>query len=301
MSVPSLCITQSKWHNPNYFSLQVTTPGWCLSPLQTLAKNDLLIPCWCWQGGDLCYLRGRGPPPQCLVRAFPRSPPWISATPGAAAGHSDLPRSRTKAACKNQMEWPWNVSRAAVGSKWLEAQDQRIDSILQPSSGCEIPARQGLQAPRQRTSIRGTPGAEGLEFSPSCFVAIPLMGSSQLPLDHLWALGCLLPRFRCWFRRVLVLGHLLVSLLNQWSNLPFQEFPNFIHQNSQLLLVPEHMGTLQPCRIPGDGVSSQFMMGATRSRLFQSWSTWRKPSQQVRSELRNSCWSWIPSEVYIDN
>lgn len=73
---------------------------------------------------------------------------------GAAAGHTDLPRSRKKARIR------WNdlgVSpAAAVGSKWLEARDQRIDSILQLPSLCEIPARQWLKAPRQRVLIRVT-------------------------------------------------------------------------------------------------------------------------------------------------
>lgn len=184
----SSCITRSKWHNPNYFSLQVT-PGWCLSPLQTLATNDPLIPCW--QGGDLCYLMGLCPPPQCLVRAPSTAllrhqelwePPSISVSVEAAAGHTNIPRSWERQPARIR----WNdlgiSPAAAVRSKWLEARDQRIDSILQLNFRCEIPAQQGLKAPRQRGSIRVTQWAEGLEFSPSWFMAVPLIGTSHLPI-----------------------------------------------------------------------------------------------------------------------
>lgn len=106
------------------------TPGWCLSPLQTLATNDLVIlppPC---AGREVIGGFFFDPPPQCLVRAVGahhQSVPGL----GAAAGHPNLPRSREKAAWKNGMERPWNLSSGRVGSKGLEARAQPIDSLLQ--------------------------------------------------------------------------------------------------------------------------------------------------------------------------
>lgn len=165
-------ITLSKWHNPIYFSLQVT-PVWCLSLLQTLATNDLLIQSW--QGGDLCYLMGLCPPPQRLVRApgtallllglFLTRRHWELWEPTINQCQSwrlllDTPISPA-AGKRHPARISWNdlgISPvAAVRSKWLEARDQRIDSILKLNSHCEIPARHWLEAPRQRASIRMTP------------------------------------------------------------------------------------------------------------------------------------------------
>lgn len=165
-----------------------------------LCRNDLLIQCW--QGGDLCYLMALCSPPQCLVRAQHRcsqrhwelwepsishSQSWgllldTHISPGAGE------RQPARISCNDLGISP----AAAVGSKWLEARDQRIDSILQLNSCCEIPARHWLEAPRQRGSIRVTPWAEGSEFSPSWFMAILLIGASQCPvfeLSHVWHLA----------------------------------------------------------------------------------------------------------------
>lgn len=123
----SSCITQSKWHSPNYFSLQVT-PGWCLSPLQALATNDLLIPCW--QGGDLCSVMGLCPPPQCLVRA---------------PGTERCSRGRAARAGTESCGSPALISVSTGGCCWTHRSPQEQEKgSLQESDGTTLESLQRL-------------------------------------------------------------------------------------------------------------------------------------------------------------